>query len=405
MIFTPPRHGKSELVSRRWPARYLGKFPDRQFISCSYGKDLAADFGRDVRNIIQSQEYKRLFPDVTLAADSSAKDKWHTNKGGVYLSSGVGGGITGRGADILSIDDPVKDRAEAESLVIRDGVWNWYTSTAYTRLMKGGAVVVTMTRWHEDDLAGRLLAAEETGGDKWTKISLPAFNADGSALWPERYPVETLRQIEHAIGPRDWGALYEQDPRPLEGGLFKPDFMPTLPITEVEAGETVRAWDFAATERLGTANPDWTVGVKLRRTWGGKFVVLDVTRLQGAPETVLAALLATANADGHTVQIGLPQDPGQAGKWQVADFTRRLAGYVVKSSPESGDKSTRAAPCAAQCNVGNLAVVAADWNRLFREELRSFPGGTKDDQVDALSRAFGMLVNNGGVSFTKIKGF
>jgi hypothetical protein len=194
MIFSPPRHGKSELVSRRFPAWYLGRNPDRQVISASYGADLAADFGRDVRNIVASPEFTVLFGGVGLAEDSGAKHRWHTNRGGSYVAAGVGTAITGRGADILNIDDPTKDREAAESVLVREATWGWYTSTAYTRLMPGGAVILTMTRWHQDDLAGRLLAEQESGGDRWEILSLPALDDDGSALWPERYDVDALQR-------------------------------------------------------------------------------------------------------------------------------------------------------------------------------------------------------------------
>ncbi|MEJ0017522.1 MAG: terminase family protein [Acetobacteraceae bacterium] len=229
MIFTPPRHGKSELVSRRFPAWFLGRNPTREIISASYGSSLATDFGRDVRNIVASDEFAAVFPGVRLAPDSSAKNRWHTNHRGGYVAAGVGTGITGRGADILNIDDPVQDRAEAESEVTRKAVWAWYTSTAYTRLMPGGAVVITMTRWHQDDLAGRLLAEADAGGDRWEVIRLPAVavaNDDplgrpvNAPLWPERYNAATLAGIRAAIGEREFGALYQQDPQPPGSTFF-----------------------------------------------------------------------------------------------------------------------------------------------------------------------------------------
>jgi hypothetical protein len=219
MIFTPPRHGKSELVSKRFPAWYLMRNPDRQIISASYGSDLAGDFARDVRNIVASPEYALLSPGVSLATDSGAKERWHTNQGGSYVSAGVGSAITGRGAHILNIDDPVKGRAEAESEVVRESVYNWYTSTAYTRLMPGGAVILTMTRWHEDDLAGRLLLQMQNGGDQWDILTLPAFDEHQNALWPERYSAQDLNNIRAAIGPRDFESLYMQNPKP-DGATF-----------------------------------------------------------------------------------------------------------------------------------------------------------------------------------------
>lgn len=239
MIFCPPRHGKSRLVSIEFPAWYLGKFSDKQLISASYNSDLASDFSRDVRNLIDSAEYGVLFS-TKLAQDSQAKDRWHTSAGGGYVAAGINGGqgtaITGRGAHILNIDDPIKNRAEAESESTRNGIWKWYISDAYTRLMPGGAVILTVTRWHEDDLAGRLIAAQETGGDKWDVLELPATNDNGAAadnplgayeaLWPESYPRSVLDQIKAVQGIYDWEALYQQHPRPPGGSFFdEADFL------------------------------------------------------------------------------------------------------------------------------------------------------------------------------------
>jgi len=207
MIFMPPRHGKSELASKRFPAWYLGRNPDKQVITASYNSDLAGDFGRQVRNIVREQRFRNVFPSVTLAEDSQAANRWNTSAGGSYVAAGVGTAVTGRGAHLLLIDDPVKDREEAESETRRETVYNWYSSTAYTRLMPGGAVILIQTRWHEDDLAGRLLEAEAKGGDKWDKLILPAILSNGQALWPEWYPIDALNRTKAAIGPRDWSAL------------------------------------------------------------------------------------------------------------------------------------------------------------------------------------------------------
>lgn len=219
MIFMPPRHGKSELASVRLPAWYIGQHPEREIICASYAAKLAVDFGRQVRNIIASPEYGVLF-DTELAQDSEARDRWNTNKGGGYVAAGIGGGITGHGAHLLSIDDPVKDRADAESETMREAVWNWYRSVAYPRLMPNAAIVLTMTRWQEDDLAGRLLNQMADGGEQWDVLSLPAINADGTALWSESYPRPVLDQIRSVIGEYDWSALYQQQPRPPGGGFF-----------------------------------------------------------------------------------------------------------------------------------------------------------------------------------------
>src|ERR1043165_1575588 len=181
MILMPPRHGKSELASRRFPAWFIGRNSGKQIIAASYNSDLANDFGREVRNIVQSPEFLALF-NAALSEDSRAANRWHTNEGGMYVAAGVGTAVTGRGADILLIDDPFKDREEADSELRRQRVWDWYTSTAYTRLMPGGAIVLINTRWHDDDLSGRLIEAQGDGGDQWDILSLPAINERDEAL-------------------------------------------------------------------------------------------------------------------------------------------------------------------------------------------------------------------------------
>ncbi len=221
MIMMPPRHGKTELASRRFPARYLGRHPSHELISASYNADLASEFGRDVRNIVDSPEYKCLFPGISLAADSQAKDRWHVSGGGSYLAAGVGTSVTGHGAHIFLIDDPIKDRATAESETYRKALWNWYTSVAYTRLAPDAAIVLIQTRWHTEDLAGKLMIEEAEGtGDKWDKLIFPALNESGHALWTEAYPEDVLHQIQSVIGIMDWASLYEQRPRPIGGSFF-----------------------------------------------------------------------------------------------------------------------------------------------------------------------------------------
>jgi predicted phage terminase large subunit-like protein len=218
MVFMPPRHGKSELASKRFPAWCLGKRPDRQIIAASYNSDLASDFGRNVRNIVAEPEYGQVFPGVTLSADSQAANRFNTNAKGTYVAAGVGTAVTGRGANIALIDDPFKDREEADSQRRRDLVWDWYRSTLFTRLMPQGAIVLIQTRWHEDDLAGRLLESE---GDQWEVLELPALNDERGALWPDWYDEAALLRIKETIGPREWSALYQQKPQPDEGTFFK----------------------------------------------------------------------------------------------------------------------------------------------------------------------------------------
>ena len=176
MLFLPPRHGKSQLASINFPAWYLGRNPDKEIITASYSGDLAQDFGSKTRELIGGDtNYRYIFPGITLKEDEKAKAKWRTNKGGSYTSVGVGGGATGKGAHCLIIDDPIKNQEEANSETYRNKVWNWYISTAYTRLEKNGAIIIILTRWHLDDLAGRLLKAQAEGGERWEVVKFPAI--------------------------------------------------------------------------------------------------------------------------------------------------------------------------------------------------------------------------------------
>lgn len=255
-----------------------------------------------------------------------------------------------------------------------------------------------MTRWHPDDLGGRI----QEGSDPWRILRLPALaepadplgREPGAALWPEWEDTAAITRKRESLGERAFSALFQQDPRLRTGRLFQAakialadDMLPTT--------GAVRAWDLAATAATSGRDPDYTVGLKLARDPAGGFVVLDIVRLRGGPHEVEQALAATAAADGPAVPIGLPKDPGQAGVSQVKYYTNRLAGYRVISSPETGAKETRAMPVASQVNGGNVTMRRAPWNRPFLEELQDFPDGTKDDQVDALSRAFSMLIDAG----------
>jgi predicted phage terminase large subunit-like protein len=275
-------------------------------------------------------------------------------------------------------------------------LWNWYRSDLLTRLKPGGRMVLIMTRWHEDDLGGRLLA-QEPG---WRCIRLPALaeaddplgRALGAPLWPEWESAAELERKRDAMGARGWYALFQQAPRPDGGTMVDVSLVPLVDSAIPEI--SVRGWDLAATA-AGSGDPDWTVGVQLCRQANGLFVVTDVVRLRGSPYEVEAAILAAAGRDGPGTLISLPQDPGQAGKMQAQYLIGQLAGYRVRASPETGSKTTRAAPMASQIEAGNLALLRAPWNGVLLEELGAFPSGLKDDQVDALGRAFNALVATG----------
>mgnify|MGYP002656025162 CR=1 FL=1 len=406
MIFAPPRSGKSELFSRRFPAWAFGKNPDLQMIACSYSADLASRMNRDVQRIMDDESYHGIFPDSSLNEKRIATVSGQPLRNseifeiaghkGAYRSAGVGGGITGMGADIAIIDDPVKDAKEANSQTVRDGVWDWYTTTLYTRLSPKSGVLLGMTRWHEDDLAGRLIEEMKNGGDQWRIVKFPAiaeedeeFRKEGEPLHPERFSLERLDSIRKAVGERVWSALYQQSPVNKDGGIFKPSQIEIIEAIPAGNIQWIRAWDLGA-----TVGGDPTAGIKLGKTQDGSLIIADLAHGDLGADDRDKMIKNTASLDGRVVRISLPQDPGQAGKTQVLYLTRMLQGYVVKSSPESGDKITRAEPFAAQVNVGNVKMVKGAWNRILIEEMKMFPNGKHDDTIDACSRAYAELIDS-----------
>lgn len=401
MVNMPPGSAKSTYASHLFPAWFLAQGCALNMLCASHTTGLAEQFSRRVQSFVRDNSEL-----LGYRLRSESAEVWETSKGGFYRAAGVGSGIAGFRADLGLIDDAIKSREQADSKSQRDKIWDWYRSDFYTRLKPGAAQVLIMTRWHEDDLSGRLLATEP---DEWDVVMLravageddPLGRAPGEMLWSDdgygyAAQLEEARAFYTANGGmRDWQALYQQEPRPMEGALFHVEMIRTVPEAPA-GGKRVRAWDLAATAQTGTSDPDWTVGVLLSRHDDGYLTVLDVVRLRGGPDVVEAAIVNTAMQDGRGVLIDLPQDPGQAGRAQVSYLTKRLMGYRVQSSPETGDKATRAAPVASQCNVGNLRVVSGGWNAAYIDELRGFPSATKDDQVDATSRAFAALVEMPG---------
>jgi hypothetical protein len=229
LVTMPPRHGKSELTSKYFPAWYLMRRPGRRILLASYEADFASQWGRKVRDLVEDLGPRHF--GVEVRRDSSAADRWElAGHGGGMQTAGIGGALTGKGADVILIDDPVKNAEEANSQAIRDRNWDWYRAAAYTRLEPDGAIVLVQTRWHESDLAGQVLAHAEESGEPWDVLNLPALSEGpgdplgrpaGAALWPERFDVAALEGIRRAIGSYFFGALYMGSPRPAEGGTFK----------------------------------------------------------------------------------------------------------------------------------------------------------------------------------------
>ena len=375
MIFMPPRHGKSELASRRWPAWCLGRKPTRQIIAASYNSDLASDFGRDVRNIIASPEFGQTFEGVELRQDSKAANRMNTNRGGAYIAAGVGTAVTGRGAHIALIDDPFKDRAEADSEINRRNVWAWYQSTLYTRLMPKASIVLIQTRWHEDDLAGRLLNAPRAS--EWTVLELPAIDADGAALWPEWYDVAALQRIKDTIGPREWSALYQQKPQPDDGSFFMREHLPEWAVKPPRMN-IYGTSDYAVTADGG----DYTV----HRVWGvdpqGVIYRLDGWRGQTMADEWIERKLDLIAKWKPLAWFG---EAGVIMKAVEPMLRRRMRERQIFCRLEFlssiNDKPTRARGFQARAAMGNVRFEpGADLS-----EFLSFPAGKHDDEVDNAS--------------------
>jgi len=378
MIFMPPRHGKSELASIRFPAWYLGRNPDKFVITASYGHRLAARFGRRVRNLIADAKYNAVFPGVQLSADSAAKDLFNTDQGGQYLATSVEGAVTGEGGHLVSIDDPVKGIKEADSEVSQDTAWDWYQGDLYTRLMPGARIVVTQTRWNEADLAGRILESEgrvEEGG-QWHVLELPALDENGDALWAEWYDEAALARIKSTIGTRKFSALYQQQPQPDEGTFFKREW-----FAEWSTLPTLRFYgtsDYAVTDGGG----DYTV----HRVWGidaaGDVYRVDGWRGQTASDEWIERKLDLIDRYKPLAWFG---EGGVIQKAVEPMLRRRMrerkSHCRLEWLPSVADKPTRARSFQAMAATGRVHFEpGADLS-----EFLVFPAGKNDDDVDTAS--------------------
>lgn len=414
MIFEPPQNGKSEQVSRRFPAYALGRNPDLRIIACSYSDSLAQNMSRDVQQIMATREYQETFPETRLASSKDIEKRTQgqfdvVGRRGYYIATGIQGSITGKTLDIGIVDDPIKNRAEAESEVFRDRVWEQYKTAFATRQFgENAAIIICLTRWHEDDLAGRLLklASENPDADQWEVLSFPAiaeetdaYRKKGAPLWESKYPLRELKKRRAGLGEYDWAAMYQQRPAPSGGGLFKEEWFAgrTLDVAP-SLMRVARGWDTAGTEGGG----DWTCGVKIGEEFvadhkgvkhsTGRFIVLDVVRKQLGPDGVDKLMQTTAANDGAQCAQREEREGGSAGLAVIAARTKTLKGKNYAGVPISGSKITRSKPFRAQCEAGNVYLLRGPWNAAYIAELCSFPTGKHDDQVDGSSCAFNAVL-------------
>jgi predicted phage terminase large subunit-like protein len=415
VVTMPPRNGKSELVSRRLPSYALGVNPDLRIIACSYSADLASQMNRDVQRIIDDTKYHELFPATTLSGDNVrtlAHGSYLRNSDifevvghrGFYRSAGVGGGIMGLGFDIGIIDDPIKNREEAESLTYREKTWDWYTSTFYTRAEKDAGILLTATRWHGDDLAGRLLALQaEDNTDQWEVINFPAIleqptNGDprevGEALWPDKYSLDTLAAIRANVGSYDWSALYQQQPVSSEGGLFKREKLSgkdndhIIDVMPSNVVKRVRFWDLAMSSKT---TADYNVGGLMALCADGSIVIEDIDRGQRDWGEVEPHIASVAIKDGPDVEQAIEAVFFQSSAVKALLKRPELHDHRIVGVAVDKDKYTRALPFAARVEAGMVYVLRRSWTQGFIDELCSFPLGRNDDQVDICSGGYERL--------------
>jgi predicted phage terminase large subunit-like protein len=387
IVSMPPRHGKSLTSTIRFPAWWLGRNPDKRVIIAAHTASLAYSFSRRCRN-----EFTQYGPEVfgvRVAEDSSAVDHWSVaDRRGGLVAAGVGGPIAGQGADLLVIDDPVKDAEAALSEIQRTNSIEWYRSTARTRLHPGGAIVVVMTRWHEADLAGALLQDAKSGGEQWEEVVLPMLSGDTEILWPERYSPEEVEGLRRTVGAMWWSALYQQRPAPAEGALFKKEWFKFYRKHELPPkwDEQLLSWDCSFKDSAGS---DFVSGQVWGRLGARKFLLervharMDAVRTLSEFEAQVArwpeanAKLVEEAANGYAV---------------IQLFRNRIPGLIAVR-PE-GSKLSRAHAVAPTVEAGDVYLPhphEAPWVDDFLAELCSFPTAPHDDDVDAMSQALRRL--------------
>lgn len=449
MLLMPPRHGKSEIGSIRFPGWCLGHHPEWEFINCGYNLDLPMKFSRKVREMIRDPAFTSLFEGCEIDKESQSAEAWNTTAGGGYTAAGVGGGITGKGAHILGVDDPIKNQQEADSIVTRDTLWDWYWSTAYSRLAPGGGVLLIQTCWSDDDLAGRLQQRmadaardpdENEDVDQFTIVRYPAeaeqweyrnhetnlidrfgepldpshvdlrmaqrakgvsvpdkvsdkydlLRMPKEALHPERFTEKMIRRLKANQPPRVWSALYQQNPVPDEGIYFRDEYFKYEPTPPHHYKRKVfQAWDFAIGEKQQN---DFTVGVTLIQDERDYLHCVELIRFKGDSFTIVEEILDAAMRWGSepTAPLKLGFEDGQIWKSIKPLLEKRMAERALYPPYETlqplTDKMARARPLQGRMQQGRVFFpTEAAWLPEVKKELLRFPAGAHDDIVDALA--------------------
>ena len=400
IVTVPPRHGKSQQCSIDFPAWYLGRNPEKEIITSSYSADLAQTFGGKTREKVASEEYQAIFPRVRLREDEKSRGHWRTNKGGGYLSVGVGGSITGHGADVAIVDDPVKNREEAESQVYRDKTWDWFTSTLFTRLHPRAVVVLVMTRWHMDDIAGRIL--ENSDLALRTKVihfrAISEFDEPqrkaNHSLWRVKYPLRALKEIKATVGPYDFAALYQGSPILTEHQEFKPTWRRSITEKEVSMMSTRRILtvDTAISKR---SQADYT-GFCDNRINRENFWHLRAWRARLGPEELVEAIF-NLHTTNHYEKIGVEKTTYLDGLKPYLDAEQRKRGVFLPIVPlehKQTAKEIRIRGLIPRYSSGSVFHLEGECSAL-EEEQTNFPFGIHDDVLDATAYQLQVAENSG----------
>ena len=399
IINMPPRHTKSEFASYLLPAWFLGRFPHKKVIQTSHTAELAVGFGRKVRNLVDTETYHDIFPDLSLSSDSKAAGRWNTSKGGDYFAIGVGGAVTGKGADILIIDDPHSEQEAAMAAVnpdVYDKVYEWYTSGPRQRLQPGGAIVIVMTRWAQRDLTGQVIKADaQRGGEGWEVIEFPAILPSGNPLWPQFWSLEELEALREELPNAKWQAQYQQNPVGNESAIIKRDWWQWWEENDPPQCEFIlQSWDTAFEK---TQRADYSAGT----TWGvfthhkdnSKNIILLNTYKKRVefPDLKKDVLREYNDFDPDTLII----EKKASGAPLIYDL-RAMGIPVQEYTPSKGqDKIARLNSVSDIIASGKVWVPRTRWAEELVDEVAAFPSGEHDDLVDATTLAL-MRFRQGG---------
>ena len=386
IVNMPPRHTKSEFASFLYPAWYIGKFPKKKIMQVSHNAELAGRFGSKVRNLIDSPEYKQIFGDVKLREDSKAKGRWETNHGGEYFAAGVGGSITGRGADLLIIDDPHTEQDSLSDSAM-ERAYDWYNSGPRQRLQPGGSILLVMTRWAQDDLTGRLLKAQsEPKADTWKLIEFPAILESGNPVWPEYWSKEELEAVKASITPRNWNAQYMQDPVAEEGAIIKRDWWIPWKGEVPSLKHVIQSYDTAFSKKESADYSAITTWGVFEPTEGDTcLILLDAEKGRwDFPELKAVAFEAYKYWEPESVVV-----EAKASGQSLIQELRRAGIPVMDFVPSRGkDKHSRVNACAPVFESQNVYFPeGAHFADEVIEECAAFPFAQHDDYVDSMTQA------------------